>query len=136
MEFIRYLLSEQSQLNGCKTYSYQDSFPIKKSVFDMLAGNIEGMNDKTDKIFSLISSVSKWILTAAFTIFAGICGIYGFAAPAIDKMNTLLLKLYELTNELEQLITNVEVKTGERVISEETAKNIQNKVTLYLNEIM
>lgn len=40
----------------------------------------------------LISSVSKWILTAAFTIFAGICGIYGFAAPALDVVGAKTAK--------------------------------------------
>lgn len=104
MEFIRYLLSEQSQLNGCKTYSYQDSFPIKKSVFDMLAGNIEGMNDKTDKILSLISSVSKTTLSDS-------------SVRKIIKEQT-------------------DIFFNDNQSAEETAKNIQNKVTLYLNEIM
>lgn len=40
----------------------------------------------------LVVSVSKWILTAVFTIFTGICGIYGFAAPAIDVVSAKTAK--------------------------------------------
>ncbi len=40
----------------------------------------------------LISSVSKWILTAVFTIFATVCGIYGFSAPALDVLGAKTAK--------------------------------------------
>ena len=40
----------------------------------------------------LVTSVSKWILTAVFTIFTGICGIYGFAAPALDIIGSKTAK--------------------------------------------
>ena len=40
----------------------------------------------------IVVSVSKWILTAVFTIFTGICGIYGFAAPAIDVVSAKTAK--------------------------------------------
>lgn len=40
----------------------------------------------------LISSISKWIMTATFTIFTGICGIYGFSAPALDVLSAKTAK--------------------------------------------
>jgi len=40
----------------------------------------------------LISSVSKWILALSFTLFAGICGIYGFSAPGLDAMSARTVK--------------------------------------------
>lgn len=40
----------------------------------------------------LITSVSKWILTASFTIFAGVCGIYGFSAPSLDALGAKTAK--------------------------------------------
>ena len=41
---------------------------------------------------SLINSIAKWILAAAFTVFSGLCGIYGFSAPAIDAMGAKTMK--------------------------------------------
>lgn len=40
----------------------------------------------------LITSISKWIMTATFTIFTGICGIYGFSAPALDILGAKTAK--------------------------------------------
>lgn len=40
----------------------------------------------------LIRSMSKWILAAAFTLFTGICGIYGFSAPALDALSAKTVK--------------------------------------------
>jgi len=40
----------------------------------------------------LISSVSKWILALSFTVFTGICGIYGFTAPSLDVLGAKTVK--------------------------------------------
>lgn len=40
----------------------------------------------------LIGSISKWILAASFTLFTGICGIYGFSAPALDVLGARTAK--------------------------------------------
>jgi len=43
-------------------------------------------------IVRLINSITKWILAAAFTLFSGICGIYGFSAAAFDSMSAKTMK--------------------------------------------
>ena len=62
---------------------------IPLSVYGSVLSVVSNLNDhmQISGFCKLISSVSKWILTGAFTIFAGICGIYGFAAPAIDALS-------------------------------------------------
>ena len=40
----------------------------------------------------LISSIAKWILALSFTLFTGICGIYGFSAPALDVVSAKTVK--------------------------------------------
>lgn len=40
----------------------------------------------------LISSCAKWILALSFTLFTGICGIYGFSAPALDAVSARTVK--------------------------------------------
>lgn len=40
----------------------------------------------------LISSASKWILALSFTVFTGICGIYGFTAPSLDVLGAKTVK--------------------------------------------
>lgn len=40
----------------------------------------------------LISSCAKWILALSFTLFTGICGIYGFSAPALDAVSAKTVK--------------------------------------------
>lgn len=103
-EFLSYLLSEQSQLRSCKTYSYQNSFPVKRSAFDKLADESVIGNNGKDKILSLISSASKTSLS--------------------DSTVRRIIN--------EQL--NIFFADGQS--AKEAAKNIQNKVTLYLKEIM
>lgn len=43
-------------------------------------------------IVRLINSITKWILAAAFTLFSGICGIYGFSAAAFDSLSAKTMK--------------------------------------------
>ena len=43
-------------------------------------------------VCKLINGTTKWILAASFTLFSGLCGIYGFGAPAIDVMGAKTMK--------------------------------------------
>ncbi len=40
----------------------------------------------------LVNSLTKWILTAVFTLFTGISAIYGFSAPALDAVGAKAAK--------------------------------------------
>lgn len=63
----------------------------------------------------LISSVSKWILALSFTLFTGICGIYGFTAPALDKVSAKTVKF--AVGSLVPVVGNFLSDTLETVIS-------------------
>jgi len=43
-------------------------------------------------VCKLINSTAKWVLAASFTLFSGLCGIYGFSAPALDAMGAKTVK--------------------------------------------
>lgn len=67
---------------------------IPLSVYASVLSVANNINEQVQisSFCRLISSISKWILTAAFTIFAGICGIYGFSAPALDVLGAKTAK--------------------------------------------
>lgn len=43
-------------------------------------------------VCKLINGITKWILAAAFTLFSGLCTIYGFGAPALDAVSAKTMK--------------------------------------------
>lgn len=63
----------------------------------------------------LISSIAKWILALSFTLFTGICGIYGFSAPALDAMSAKTVKF--AVGSLVPVVGNFLSDTLETVIS-------------------
>ena len=67
---------------------------IPLSVYASVLSVANNLNEQVQisSFCRLISSISKWILTAAFTIFAGVCGIYGFSAPALDVLGAKTAK--------------------------------------------
>lgn len=56
-----------------------------------VANNISSQVQITG-VCRLISSLTKWILALSFTLFTGICGIYGFSAPALDALGAKTAK--------------------------------------------
>lgn len=67
---------------------------IPLSIYSAVLSIANNLSDQIQisSFCRLVTSISKWILTAVFTIFTGICGIYGFAAPAIDVVSAKTAK--------------------------------------------
>ncbi len=81
------------------TSVYVVTFIIEKCIiplvtYSLVLGVVNNMTTElsVSGMVRLINSITKWILTAAFTLFSGICGIYGFSAPALDAMSTRTMK--------------------------------------------
>lgn len=67
---------------------------IPLAVYSAVLNIVNNINEQVQisSFCKLIGSVSKWILAAAFTLFTGICGIYGFSAPALDVLGAKTIK--------------------------------------------
>ena len=63
------------------------SYSIILSVADNLSEQV-----RISGICRFINSASKWILALCFTIFTGICAIYGFSAPSLDAVGGKAVK--------------------------------------------
>ncbi len=61
------------------------------SVILTITDNI-GDNIQLSGLCRLTSSASRWILTLVFTLFTGICAIYGFATPSLDAVSAKTVK--------------------------------------------
>ncbi len=61
------------------------------SVILTITDNI-GDNVQISGLCRLTSSASRWILTLVFTLFTGICAIYGFATPSLDAVSAKTVK--------------------------------------------
>lgn len=61
------------------------------SVILTITDNI-GDNVQLSGLCRLTGSASKWILTLVFTLFTGICAIYGFATPSLDAVSAKTVK--------------------------------------------
>lgn len=78
----------------------------------------------------LISSVAKWLMTAAFTIFTGICGIYGFSAPALDLLSAKTAKF--AVGSLVPVVGRFLSETMETVVSAGTVmKNVVGSAGIF-----
>lgn len=56
-----------------------------------IVGNISG-RVQLGSFNRLLRSVSRWILTAIFTVFTSLCALYGFNAPVLDALGTKTAK--------------------------------------------
>lgn len=63
-------------------------------AFETVLSIISRMNDTISitGFCKLIHSLVKWILAASFTLFTGICSIYGFTTPALDVLGAKAVK--------------------------------------------
>ncbi len=61
------------------------------SVIMAVADNI-GDKMRMSGFCKLLNSTSKWIMTLMFTVFTGICAIYGFSAPHLDVLGVKTVK--------------------------------------------
>lgn len=61
------------------------------SVILTIADNI-GDNVRISGLCKMMNSSAKWILALSFTLFTGICAIYGFAAPSLDAVSAKTVK--------------------------------------------
>ena len=67
---------------------------IPLAVYSAVLNVVNNINEQVQisSFCKLLSSASKWILAASFTLFTGICGIYGFSAPSLDIMGAKTVK--------------------------------------------
>lgn len=63
------------------------SYSVILSVADNLGDQV-----RISGVCRFISSASKWILAFCFTLFTGICAIYGFSAPSLDAVGGKAVK--------------------------------------------
>lgn len=56
-----------------------------------IVGNIS-TEVRLESFNKLIRSASRWILTALFTVFTGLCALYGFNAPVLDAIGAKTAK--------------------------------------------
>ena len=63
------------------------SYAVVLSVADNLSDQV-----RISGICKLMNSISKWILALSFTLFTGICAVYGFSAPSLDAVGAKTIK--------------------------------------------
>lgn len=63
------------------------SYAVILNVADNLGDHV-----RLSGVCRLMSSVSKWILALSFTLFTGVCAIYGFSAPSLDAVGAKTVK--------------------------------------------